>query len=163
MSTSSPIAAARRGTELGLVVMAGVVTAIAYTLASLGKNAEIPPIIVPFLIALLGLLLLAHLATRLLASGAEPRLNLCAPGGKETARMLKVLAVEITASPAAVAPTVAAPAEPGAKTASAVRGWNGWSVRSAIRPCRCRRWSMRTAGRRLARFGWRRVRAAWKA
>ena len=74
MSTSSPIAAARRGTELGLVVMAGVVTAIAYTLASLGKNAEIPPIIVPFLIALLGLLLLAHLATRLFASGAEPTL-----------------------------------------------------------------------------------------
>ena len=28
--------------ELGLVVMAGVLTAGAYTLASLGKNAEIP-------------------------------------------------------------------------------------------------------------------------
>lgn len=74
MSTHSPIATARRGTELGLVVMAGVVTAVAYTLASLGKNAEIPPVIVPFLLAVLGLLLLAHLATRLLAGGAEPTL-----------------------------------------------------------------------------------------
>jgi peptidoglycan glycosyltransferase len=74
MSTSSPIAASRRSTELGLVVMAGVVTAVAYTLASLGKNAQIPPVIVPFLIAVLGLLLLAHLATRLFAGGAEPTL-----------------------------------------------------------------------------------------
>ena len=56
MTVSSPIAAARRSTELGLVVMAGAITAAAYTLASLGKNSEIPPILVPFLVALLGLL-----------------------------------------------------------------------------------------------------------
>jgi cell division protein FtsW (lipid II flippase) len=71
MSTSSPIASARRSTELGLVIMAGAITAAAYTLASLGKNAQIPPIIVPFLLAMLGLLLLACIATRLLARGAD--------------------------------------------------------------------------------------------
>ena len=70
MSTS-PIAAARRRTELGLIVMAATITGVAYTLASLGKNAEIPPILVPFLIALLGLLVVAHLANRLLAKGAD--------------------------------------------------------------------------------------------
>ena len=64
----------RRSTELGLVVMAGTITAAAYVLASLAKNAEIPPIIVPFFIALLGLLLVAHLATRLLARGADATL-----------------------------------------------------------------------------------------
>ncbi len=74
MSTASPIASTRRSTELGLVIMAGSITGAAYTLASLGKNAEIPPIIVPFLIALLGVLLLAHIATRLLASGADATL-----------------------------------------------------------------------------------------
>ncbi len=72
--TTSPIAAARRSTELGLVVMAGVITGAAYTLASLGKNAEIPPIIVPFLLVVLGLLLAAHLANRWLASGADSTL-----------------------------------------------------------------------------------------
>jgi cell division protein FtsW (lipid II flippase) len=74
VSTPSPIAAARRSTELGLVVMAGVITAAAYTLASLGKNAEIPPIIVPFLVALLALLLVASIATRILARGADATL-----------------------------------------------------------------------------------------
>ena len=51
--------------------MAGVITAGAYTLASLGKNAVIPPRIVPFLAMLLGLLVLAHLAVRCLAAGAD--------------------------------------------------------------------------------------------
>ncbi len=72
--SSAPLASARRGTELGLVVMAGSITAAAYTLASLGKNAEIPPILVPFLVALLGLLLFASIATRFLARGADPTL-----------------------------------------------------------------------------------------
>lgn len=69
--SSSPLADARRSTELGLVVMAGAITAAAYTLASLGQDAQIPAIIIPFLIALLGLLLFAHLATRWLARGAD--------------------------------------------------------------------------------------------
>jgi peptidoglycan glycosyltransferase len=74
MSTPSPIASARRGTELGLVLMAGAITVAAYTVASLGKNAEIPPIILPFLGFTLGLLVVASIATRVLARGADPTL-----------------------------------------------------------------------------------------
>jgi sulfite reductase (NADPH) flavoprotein alpha-component len=56
-----------------------------------------------------------------IASKAEARLNLCVPGGKETARMLKVLHEELEKAPAAtsnptLAPVAAAPAiiaEPG--------------------------------------------------
>lgn len=43
-------------------------------------------------------------------SGAETRLNLCAPGGKETARMVKALVEQIGSEPKVAAPT-AAPAE----------------------------------------------------
>jgi sulfite reductase (NADPH) flavoprotein alpha-component len=46
-----------------------------------------------------------------IAGGSEKRLNLCAPGGKETARMVKKLAEELAATPAAPAVvTSAAPA-----------------------------------------------------
>jgi sulfite reductase (NADPH) flavoprotein alpha-component len=55
-----------------------------------------------------------------IASKAEPRLNLCVPGGKETARMLKALNEELEKAPlstgAAIAPVGAAPilaTEPG--------------------------------------------------
>ena len=55
-----------------------------------------------------------------IATRAEPRLNLCVPGGKETARMLKALNEELEKAPAASglasAPAAAAPAavaEPG--------------------------------------------------
>ena len=45
---------------------------------------------------------------------AEERLNLCAPGGKETQRMLKALAVELSGAPAdARAPAAAAPTASG--------------------------------------------------
>ena len=71
---TSPIASARRNSELGLVIMAAVITAIAYTLASLGQNARIPARIIPFLIALLALLVSLHVATRLLAPGADSTL-----------------------------------------------------------------------------------------
>ena len=54
--------------------MAGAITAAAYTVASLGKNAEIPPIILPFLGVTLGLLVVASIATRILARGADPTL-----------------------------------------------------------------------------------------
>jgi sulfite reductase (NADPH) flavoprotein alpha-component len=48
-----------------------------------------------------------------IAGKAEPRLNLCVPGGKETARMLKALNEELEKAPAAsLAPTVAVPAIP---------------------------------------------------
>jgi peptidoglycan glycosyltransferase len=71
MPATSPLARARRSTELSLVVMAGLITAGAYTLASLGEYAVIPARIVPFLAVLLGLLVLAHLAVRWLAAGAD--------------------------------------------------------------------------------------------
>src|SRR4051794_10033268 len=74
MAATSPIARTRRSTELSLVVMAAVITAGAYTLASLGENAVIPARIVPFLAMLLGLLLLAHLSVRYLAAGADATL-----------------------------------------------------------------------------------------
>ena len=49
-----------------------------------------------------------------IASKAEPRLNLCVPGGKETARMLKALKEELEKAPPAAgpaaAPAAAAPA-----------------------------------------------------
>src|SRR6476469_1259458 len=71
MAATSPIARARRSTELSLIVMAAIITAGAYTLASLGENAVIPARIVPFLGVLLGLLIPAHLAVRYLAAGAD--------------------------------------------------------------------------------------------
>lgn len=74
MAQRSPIAAARRNTELSLILMGAVITAAAYVLASLGKNAQIPQVIVPFLIAILLLLIVAHVANRLLAAGADATL-----------------------------------------------------------------------------------------
>ncbi|MGI9029222.1 MAG: FtsW/RodA/SpoVE family cell cycle protein [Ilumatobacteraceae bacterium] len=74
MAISSPIARARRSTELSLIVMAALITAGAYTLASLGEFAVIPPRLIPFLLALLGLLLLAHVAVRWFAQGADATL-----------------------------------------------------------------------------------------
>ncbi|MGB8861188.1 MAG: FtsW/RodA/SpoVE family cell cycle protein, partial [Ilumatobacteraceae bacterium] len=71
MSQKSPVAAARRNSELGLVVMAAGITAVAYVLASLGKNSTMPATLVPFLVALLGMLFVAHIAIRLLARGAD--------------------------------------------------------------------------------------------
>src|SRR5438552_7520022 len=41
-----------------------------------------------------------------IASKSEPRLNLCVPGGKETARMLKALHEELEKAPAASSPSV---------------------------------------------------------
>ena len=71
MATTSSIASARRSTELSLVVMAALITAGGYTLASLGSFARIPTRIVPFLAVLLGMLILAHLAVRWFARGAD--------------------------------------------------------------------------------------------
>jgi peptidoglycan glycosyltransferase len=71
MSTPPTFASHRRNTELMLVVMAAVITATAYTLASLGSYAVIPARIGPFLVALLGMLVFAHVAVRKLARGAD--------------------------------------------------------------------------------------------
>jgi len=71
MAAASSIASARRSTELSLVVMAALITAGGYTLASLGSFARIPTRIVPFLAVLLGMLIVAHLAVRWFAQGAD--------------------------------------------------------------------------------------------
>ncbi|MFV2040157.1 MAG: FtsW/RodA/SpoVE family cell cycle protein, partial [Acidimicrobiales bacterium] len=62
----------RRNTELAILTMAAVVIVASYVLASLGRLAEIPTNLVPFLLAILGLFLLAHVATRRLAPDADP-------------------------------------------------------------------------------------------
>jgi peptidoglycan glycosyltransferase len=62
---------ARRNTELGLIILAALLTAAAYTLASLGRSATLPVDIVPFLGVILALLAVAHVATRRLAPGAN--------------------------------------------------------------------------------------------
>ncbi len=67
----SPLARSRRNTELTLVVMAALITGSAYTIASLGSNAEIPPGIFVFVAFLLGLLLVAHIVVRSVARGAD--------------------------------------------------------------------------------------------
>ena len=65
------IAALRRTTELGLVVLAALITVGLYVLASLGTTASIPANVVPFLGMILGLFGLAHVATRKLAPSAD--------------------------------------------------------------------------------------------
>ena len=54
--------------------MAAMITATAYTLASLGKNSVIPPRILPFLAVLLLVLMSAHIGVRWLAQGADSTL-----------------------------------------------------------------------------------------
>lgn len=61
----------RRRTELGLILVAALVTAGAYALAGLGRDAEIPANVLPFLGVILGLLVTAHLAVRRLAPDAD--------------------------------------------------------------------------------------------
>ena len=61
----------RRNAELGLVLLAAVLTAGAYVLASLGRTSSIPANIGPFLGVILVLLGAAHVATRRLAPAAD--------------------------------------------------------------------------------------------
>lgn len=70
----SSVADRRRATERSLVILAGLITAAAYTLASLGKNSVIPPRILPFLGMLLLVLMSAHIVVRMLAPGADATL-----------------------------------------------------------------------------------------
>ena len=74
MTTKSPHVVLRRRSELGLVLLAAVITGAAYVLAALGKNATLPARIGPFLGSVVALLLLAHVAVRRLAPGASPLL-----------------------------------------------------------------------------------------
>ena len=65
------IGAARRNTELGLLILSGLFTVGAYVLASLPEDGQIPANIGPFLIIILGLQLIAHIAMRRLAPRAD--------------------------------------------------------------------------------------------
>jgi peptidoglycan glycosyltransferase len=61
----------RRSTEAGLIAMVAVITAAAYTLAALGTTNAIPARLIPFLVGVIGLLVVAHLAVRRLAPAAD--------------------------------------------------------------------------------------------
>jgi cell division protein FtsW (lipid II flippase) len=65
------IGAVRRNTELGLLVLSSLVTVGAYVLASLPEDGQIPANIGPFLLIVLGLQLVAHIAMRRLAPRAD--------------------------------------------------------------------------------------------
>ena len=63
-----------------------------------------------------------HNYSEAIASKSEARLNLCVPGGKETARMLKALYEEIDKAPAAASSAAAAaPAAPLSSRSPAAR------------------------------------------
>lgn len=64
----------RRRTESGLLLLAGLAIAGAYALVSLGRTADLPTNLQPFLLVIAGLLALAHLATRWLARDADATL-----------------------------------------------------------------------------------------
>ncbi len=53
------------------MVLAIIITASAYILASLGRTASLPANLVPFLLVIIGLIALAHIAVRRLAPGAD--------------------------------------------------------------------------------------------
>jgi cell division protein FtsW (lipid II flippase) len=61
----------RRNNELGLILLAVMLTGGLYALASLGRSASLPADIVPFLVVILGLLTVAHVAMRFLAPDAD--------------------------------------------------------------------------------------------
>jgi len=67
-----PARPARRRTELGLIVLAVILTGGLYALAGFGKADSLPANIGPFLGVILGLLLIAHLAMRRFAPNADP-------------------------------------------------------------------------------------------
>lgn len=74
VSSIEVLAARRRTTELGLLVLAVLITVGAYALASLGRNASLPANIGPFLAVIAALPLVAHLANRRLAAASDPLL-----------------------------------------------------------------------------------------
>ncbi len=61
----------QRAVELSLLLVAGVITCIAYALASLGERASVPADIGPFLVVVLALLATGHIAIRRLAPNAD--------------------------------------------------------------------------------------------
>lgn len=65
---------ARRRTELGLLLLALLITGSAYALVSLGRTADLPTNLRPFLLVIGGLLGIAHIATRRYARFADASL-----------------------------------------------------------------------------------------
>jgi peptidoglycan glycosyltransferase len=65
------IAAERRSTELGLVLLAALITTGAYALTALGRTADLPADLAPFLGIVIGLLVVAHIANRFLVPSAD--------------------------------------------------------------------------------------------
>jgi cell division protein FtsW (lipid II flippase) len=63
---------ARRRTELGLIIMAVVLSGGLYALAGLGKAGNLPANIGPFLVIVFVLIFAAHIAVRRLAPNADP-------------------------------------------------------------------------------------------
>ena len=61
----------RRTTELGLLVLGALVIVATYVLVALGRSAALPADIVPFLVVVLGLFVVGHVAVRRLAPSAE--------------------------------------------------------------------------------------------
>src|SRR3982751_47419 len=69
----------RRNTELGLMIVAAILTVGAYLLASLGRTSSLPADVGPFLGVVIGLLLIAHAPPRRLTRHpAGPLLPLAA-------------------------------------------------------------------------------------
>src|SRR5262245_42409810 len=68
------VAAPRRNTELGLILLAVVAVGATYALAAFGKNSTLPANIGPFLGIILALLIAAHLAMRRWAPDADATL-----------------------------------------------------------------------------------------
>jgi cell division protein FtsW (lipid II flippase) len=64
----------RRNTELGLLVVVVLVVLTAYVLGSLGLDSEVPANILPFLGAMVVLLVATNVVTRLFARDADPTL-----------------------------------------------------------------------------------------
>ncbi len=71
---SSALARRRRGSELGLGILAVILTVGGYLLLALANRPDIPPDLWFFLVAVLGLYLGAHLAVRRFAPRADPTL-----------------------------------------------------------------------------------------
>ena len=67
----SQLRSLRRRLELGLIVLATIITASAYGLAGLGATASLPADILAFLALVLALLVTAHVAVRKLAPNAD--------------------------------------------------------------------------------------------
>src|SRR4051794_17343476 len=65
------VRAGRRNLELGLMILAGVLTVGAYVLASLGRTSSLPADAGPFLAVVIALGAVAHVATRRLAPMAD--------------------------------------------------------------------------------------------